>query len=1839
MLHTEQRSKCRVVAPYGVERECKLGIVIVVIGPLQKPTKDAVAKAVELVNTLTKDEQLALGVGKSISDLDHADRPEFRLVGFVSDLGQDWTPPAGTIAFFGAKPDQVVIKPKAFQHSALCSIGVRQAKIWSTSQLTTEQLARIDKLDDFGDINLRSVRSYGFETVDPQVWLLKYAEDLYITTEPKIEEALTANDAVAAMREAQSVGGTDELRRRVCADPYLAYEYALDVDEGPHHDTRTAASQLPDYAVHYAIYIDKGPHPDTRAGACKLAATASRYATEIDGHLTPETTAAIKNDRFEHAWLSKLSVEDWMDLYKFHKSPKIDEHLIASAKELHAVRRLTIEENATRRNPAPTAQDRRNGELAVAKGRRNGPRDEDREIACRTPVTACAYAEAVDRGPHDATRAAACASPEMAEWYAEFIDRGPRDDTRTAACANPEWAFEYASRVDRCARDDTREAACRSLKSAQMYVEELDGYPHPTAVARWGRAIATHIGKYSAMPEPTVESTRDLLRRICEGEPKIKDPSIEESLSGDLAWVNQRGDAYYGSDYNLRHDGLAAEIIAQQEGKTSRDLLNRDCSGELLAAGWARVSWDEYAYDNGSKVIYSQTIRPLSVAQRNWLRSLHDETGLPVVVEAGKSAARRIFEAEEVKGDRAWVSQRGKAVYGDDSGLHHDELAVMICTGKSESELTANDLKFTDYVRQVIDAGWARVAWDPFVKTEQDDRFISCWTKHPLSVAQRRWLKNLHETTGLPVRSEVEGAAVRVIFGDLPPMIDDEGNVVEDQSATHSPCARLLDELVESGEEDLVNYLDPEEAYWVARQSGGTDLLRVTASRWGEYAYLYARYVDRGPHPATRIGACRTAEYAFWYALEIDHRPTPETHAAVQQDPAWANRYAEAEQYPERWLRGTRSAEPTVESVLSPIKAYHQASQSGGSDELRRLASADPNVAVEYAFRVDKCPHPVTRTGACATAEAAWDYALEVDGYPTPETLAAVKAKPALFDQIKHVLDKPDFWTNHWRQNSEPKINGLTEARRQEVPQTMSALEAFDKACKTGGTDELRTIACSNPSVAYHYAREVDGGPHDATREAASKNPTAAVEYAWYVDKGPHPVTRAGACGKPVTAYDYALEIDGYPTPEILAAIEPDAVLINRIKDIINHPAQWSKQWRYMPEPTSDDLHEATWRRLPGERADAVYRWLDDKISAAPGESRTQKTNHLHATDPGYGKIAQMLIARAFDDGAERKTAPTGRRWVTAGQPNQTDTIQAVAADWSDEHGCWVIDSEFCDLHVYSLTDSLPLYLLELNADALQAHQKTSKSHLNLEPSQFKVIKQLHSSEWFIDGCDPSEVRKPIEPRLEPIDEAKIKIKITDPTRAYLTALHHGSTAALRKVASLDPHGAYHYAIEIDKGPHPVTRSGAAKNPTTACLYATDIDRYPHPELVAAWPGKISVDPTDYDLVEPVVESTAAPVQEAVKRQPGDEHCTDSYLTYCNAMAAVSQARRDGGTDELRRLASQHEAAAYHYALSVDGGPHPVTWAGVSKNFEYATYYAKYIDRYPRQEYINEWPDSYISQQTAKDWIPEPTIADEEAELLDESHNGAVFESLTPEQRARDAYYKAAVEGPSDDTRRIASIKSDWAYLYAYNIDKGPHPVTRDSACNSVGSAVAYALHVDRYPHPDLVAHWGTTIPTGHASYEMNAPKIKDDASAPVPNLDGIVFESKDIESSKRWSRRVGAKPKACWRNAVRTTLRGPDSFSYVEGFVRLPRFNNIVVEHGWVQDGDKIIDPTLPDDADAVYFPGVSYTKAEVQKLSDQHEAPFVWGGKNGFGGYGHAGYKAAFDNAWSAITSNQPK
>jgi hypothetical protein len=163
--------------------------------------------------------------------------------------------------------------------------------------------------------------------------------------------------------------------------------------------------------------------------------------------------------------------------------------------------------------------------------------------------------------------------------------------------------------------------------------------------------------------------------------------------------------------------------------------------------------------------------------------------------------------------------------------------------------------------------------------------------------------------------------------------------------------------------------------------------------------------------------------------------------------------------------------------------------------------------------------------------------------------------------------------------------------------------------------------------------------------------------------------------------------------------------------------------------------------------------------------------------------------------------------------------------------------------------------------------------------------------------------------------------------------------------------------------------------------------------------------------------------------------------------SAFTIAKKDGPSDELRRIASQNHICALLFAKQIDKGPHEVTREGACREAETAYEYARDIDKCPRED-------------TRKASCRKATFAFLYARYIDKK--------------------------PRDDTRNAACMPAEnviyenddgesrydcdnTAYLYALHVDKGYAEETKEAAKENPKSAYFYARDIIGKPEEDTL--------------------------------------------------------------------------------------------------------------------------------------------------------------------------
>lgn len=94
-----------------------------------------------------------------------------------------------------------------------------------------------------------------------------------------------------------------------------------------------------------------------------------------------------------------------------------------------------------------------------------------------------------------------------------------------------------------------------------------------------------------------------------------------------------------------------------------------------------------------------------------------------------------------------------------------------------------------------------------------------------------------------------------------------------------------------------------------------------------------------------------------------------------------------------------------------------------------------------------------------------------------------------------------------------------------------------------------------------------------------------------------------------------------------------------------------------------------------------------------------------------------------------------------------------------------------------------------------------------------------------------------------------------------------------------------------------------------------------------------------------------------------------------------------------------------------------------------------------------------------------------------------------------------------------------------------------------------------------------------------------------------------DREEALRLAQIVGSQAKACYRNSVLALFTSDEEALYVEGFLAILG-GGLLIEHGWLQMGERIIDVTLSDGEVKDYHPIFTYSRDKVKSAIDRGQS-----------------------------------
>jgi len=128
-----------------------------------------------------------------------------------------------------------------------------------------------------------------------------------------------------------------------------------------------------------------------------------------------------------------------------------------------------------------------------------------------------------------------------------------------------------------------------------------------------------------------------------------------------------------------------------------------------------------------------------------------------------------------------------------------------------------------------------------------------------------------------------------------------------------------------------------------------------------------------------------------------------------------------------------------------------------------------------------------------------------------------------------------------------------------------------------------------------------------------------------------------------------------------------------------------------------------------------------------------------------------------------------------------------------------------------------------------------------------------------------------------------------------------------------------------------------------------------------------------------------------------------------------------------------------------------------------------------------------------------------------------------------------------------------------------------------------------------------------------------------------------DRETSTRVARRIRARFRRCWHNAAQAVHHLGDEARYVEGWVVVNRIAPLVIEHGWCEAGERIIDPTYTPyvstlEPPVAYFPGLRFRPRETHDALRHRVLPMAQQRQDD-------GYRRAFEAAWVHASRQTPR
>jgi hypothetical protein len=797
-------------------------------------------------------------------------------------------------------------------------------------------------------------------------------------------------------------------------------------------------------------------------------------------------------------------------------------------------------------------------------------------------------------------------------------------------------------------------------------------------------------------------------------------------------------------------------------------------------------------------------------------------------------------------------------------------------------------------------------------------------------------------------------------------------------------------------------HISPKEAYDRLLKGDKDPVLLKAVAKSAEYAYEYARYVLGGPFILGEPTIAKSAKYTYWYARFILKKPFP-------------------------------LGEPAI--AKQSYSAYY------------------------YAKKVLKGPFPLGEPAIAENADTAFEYAKLVLKRPFLLGEPAIATDDFWKEKYEDQVLKGRPWTGLDQKVDEAidLKNLVTHPTKLKTYDThISPQEAYDRVWRVtnGEPDEylIRAVAKST-KYSYRYAKDLLKGPFPLGEPAIAKYPTYAYFYAYEILKGPFPLGEPEIAKDPEYAYLYAKNILKGPFP----LAEPE---------ILKHPKYAYLYAAYAlksPFPLGEPAiaTDNYWKHRYQDEVLKGRPWtgLDQKVDEAidlkklVSDPKKLKTYDTHISpEEAYTRLYNgdkdpVLVKAVAKDPREAYYYATDvlQGLFPLGEP--AIATRALYALWYAED---ILKGPFPlgEPEIAKDPDSAYQYARSILKKPFPLGEPAIATHDFWKEKYEKRV--LKGRPW--TGLD-QKVDEAIDLKKLVTHPKKLKTYKThiSPEEAYNRLTKGEKAEYLIHAVSSTPESAYYYAVEALKGPFPLGEPAIAKDTRCSYWYASEALKGPFPlgePAIAKSPEYAYLYARDvlkgpFPLGEPEIAKTAG-------------------RAYSYAIEVLK------GPFPLGEPAIAKDPEwAYEYASDILKGPFPLGEPTIAKHPYVSLGYARNVLKGPFplaepviMQYSNvaEAYENYILK--GKPWTGLDQKVDEAIDLKKLVTDPKKLKTYDTHISPSEAYDRLMNGDKDPISLKVVAKNSNYAFLYARNVLKGPFPLGEPIIAKDPEYAYCYASYV-----------------------------------------------------------------------------------------------------------------------------------------------------------------------------------